>query len=44
MIPPHRRRPRPGTGTGPRYALVAEQVLQLIADYGLRPGDRMSIE
>ncbi len=28
----------------PRYELVAEQILQLIADLGLRPGDRMPME
>lgn len=28
----------------PRYELVAEQILRLIADLGLRPGDRMPTE
>ena len=28
----------------PRYELVAEQILELIAELGLRPGDRMPTE
>jgi GntR family transcriptional regulator, transcriptional repressor for pyruvate dehydrogenase complex len=45
--PPNATTPPPAVAEStyrPRYELVAEQVLQLIAERGLRPGDRMPTE
>ena len=44
MPGPSQDAPRHGGSYRPRYELVAEQILQLIADLGLRPGDRMPTE
>jgi GntR family transcriptional repressor for pyruvate dehydrogenase complex len=41
---PARQQTQPTTSYRPGYEVVAEQILQLIAELGLRPGDRMPTE